>query len=104
MRKGPFEVPYPWCESINHSRRYRNGWFDAFEHGEQVIAPMHYGTSNTVGRDAYVAGFDAGFKHYLRTAKPAPMSAVEIVPTVVDKEPVLPPPRAGDPFVPYLPF
>ncbi len=100
LRKGPFEVPYPWSESINHTRRYRNGWFDGARIGETVVAPGHYGTNNSPGRDAYIAGFDAGLRHYARTAIP--------VPKPVEPEPLapgeLPPPEPGDWHLPYLPL
>ncbi len=60
MRKADFEVPYPWSESVKYTRRYRDGWFDARDTGQHTDK---IGKFNSRGRDAYLAGFAAGYKH-----------------------------------------
>src|SRR5690606_7447449 len=57
-RKGDFVVPYPWCESDKLTRRYRDGWFDARDHG---VHTERMGLYASEGRRAYLAGFE----HYL---------------------------------------
>lgn len=60
MRKADFEVPYPWCESVKYTRRYRDGWFDARDTGQHSAK---IGKTNSRGRIAYLAGFAAGYRH-----------------------------------------
>ncbi len=60
MRKADFEIPYPWSESVKYIRRYRDGWFDARDIGQHTDK---IGKFNSRGRDAYLAGFAAGYKH-----------------------------------------
>lgn len=60
MRKADFEIPYPWSETVKYSRRYRDGWFDAYQKGVQTDKAGKY---NSRGRDAYLAGFAAGYRH-----------------------------------------
>jgi hypothetical protein len=98
-RKGSFEVPYPWADSDKLKRRYRKGWFDAKDTGYWGDG---YGLANTRGRDAYIAGFNAGIR-----ANPRP--ALRPLPGVFEKQapdvepPIFAPPRVGDFRLPYLP-
>lgn len=56
-------IPYPWNESINHTRRFRNGYFDAIERGEiDDLSRWHLGQYVTEGRTAYLKGFELGMK------------------------------------------
>lgn len=95
MRKANFEVPFPWSESVKYTRRYRNGWFDGARIGEYVDSPTHYGTYNSIGRNAYRAGFEAGYKHFVPAPTPKPLPTPD--PTK------LPPPQASELIAPYLP-
>ncbi len=109
-RKGHFEIPYLWSESDKLRRRYRKGWFDARDIG---FWGEGYGLANSRGRDAYIAGFNAGLNANPGASKRSLPGVFEIQDSLVvvtqsEPEPVLtpgqlPPPAPGDWHIPYLP-